>query len=129
MTYILPSLLSTSSLHDFIAAGEDYDDGVLSSPSVVFQSGSVGRMPRSINILDDLVFEPTKYFNLSLSTNSPDCIIPNPLVRVTILDDGEDELQQLLNITACVKVTASVTVECVIQLLSLLNGYSRHRIA
>jgi len=46
-------------------------------------------MPRSVNILDDLVLEPTESFNLSLSTSSPDCNIPNPLVPVTIMDDGE----------------------------------------
>ena len=32
----------------------------------------------------------TESFNLRLSTSSPDCNIPNPLIPVTILDDGED---------------------------------------
>ena len=90
MPYISHQLASLlSSLHAFTSAGEDYDTNVLSSPTVLFTFGNTGPMPRSVNILDDLVLEPTESFNLSLSTSSPDCSIPNPLVPVTIMDDGE----------------------------------------
>ena len=91
MPYISHQLASLlSSLHAFTSAGEDYDTNVLSSPTVLFTFGNTGPMPRSVNILEDLVFEPTKSFSLSLSTSSLDCDIPNPLVPVTILDDGEE---------------------------------------
>ena len=84
-----------------ISAAEDYDASVMPTQFATFSFGSTSPMDRSINIIEDLVFEPTESFNLSLSTSSPDCIIPNPLVPVTILDDGEDELQQLsLQITS-----------------------------
>ena len=79
-----------ASLHTFISAGEDYDANISPSPFVTFQFGITGPIPLSVNILEDLVFEPTESFSLSLSTSSPDCSIPNPLVPVTILDDGEE---------------------------------------
>jgi len=89
-----------ASLHTFISAGEDYDANVSPIPFVTFQFGGTGPMPRSVSVLEDLVFEPTESFSLSLSTSSPDCSIPNPLVPVTILDDGEEKFQllSLLNV-------------------------------
>ena len=45
----------------------------------------------SIDIVDDLVFEPTEHFNISLSTSSDGCNIPpgNAIVPVYVVDDGE----------------------------------------
>ena len=45
----------------------------------------------SINIVDDLVFEPTEHFNISLSTSSDGCDIPpgNAIVPVYVMDNGE----------------------------------------
>lgn len=45
----------------------------------------------SIDIVDDLVFEPTEHFNISLSTSSDGCVISpgNAIVPVYIMDDGE----------------------------------------
>ena len=45
----------------------------------------------SITIVDDLVFEPTEQFNISLSTNSDGCAISpgNEIVPVVVMDNGE----------------------------------------
>ena len=45
----------------------------------------------SIDIVDDLVFEPTEHFNISLSTSSDGCVIlpGNEIVQVYIVDDGK----------------------------------------
>ena len=45
----------------------------------------------SIDIVDDLVFEPTEHFNISLSTSSDGCAIApgNEIVQVYIVDDGK----------------------------------------
>ena len=45
----------------------------------------------SIDIVDDLVFEPTERFNISLSTSSDGCVISpgNEIVQVYIVDDGK----------------------------------------
>ena len=45
----------------------------------------------SIDIVDDLVFEPTEHFNISLSTTSDGCVISpgNEIVQVYIIDDGK----------------------------------------
>ena len=45
----------------------------------------------SIDIVDDLVFEPTEHFNISLSTSSEGCTIApgNEIVPVSVMDDGE----------------------------------------
>ena len=103
----------------YISAGEDYDANIMPIGFATFTSGSTTPMQRSIDILDDLVFEPSEYFNLSLSTSSPDCEIPNPLVPVTILDDGEEKFQ-LLSLSSSkisvLKVTSAVIIklQCVL---------------
>ena len=53
----------------------------------------------SIDIVDDLVFEPTEHFNISLSTSSDGCVISpgNEIVQVYIMDDGE-----ILHNTHCI---------------------------
>ena len=43
----------------------------------------------SVSIMEDLIFEPTEHFNLSISTTSDGCTIPDPTVDVYIMDDGE----------------------------------------
>jgi len=103
----------------FISAGEDYDANIMPVTIATFTFGTLTPMQRSIDILDDLVFEPSEYFNLSLSTSSPDCEIPNPLVPVTILDDGEENFQ-LLSLSSfkisVLKVTSAVNIklQCVL---------------
>ena len=53
----------------------------------------------SIDIVDDLVFESTEHFNISLSTSSDGCVISpgNEIVQVYIMDDGE-----ILHNTHCI---------------------------
>jgi len=54
----------------------------------VLNSGNPS-MQLSVSITEDLVFEPTEHFNLSISTTSDGCTIPDPIVDVYIMDDGE----------------------------------------
>ena len=77
---------ASPALTTFYSGGADYD---AVTTSATFTSGSANSMQQSINIIEDLDFEPTEEFSISLSTSSPDCTIPTPLIPVTILDDGE----------------------------------------
>ena len=54
-------------------------------------SATVTSLPVNIDIVDDLVFESTERFNISLSTTSDGCVISpgNEIIPVYILDDGE----------------------------------------
>ena len=52
---------------------------------------TVTSIAQSIGIVDDLLFEPTEQFSISLSTNSDGCAISpgNEIVPVFIMDNGE----------------------------------------
>ena len=52
---------------------------------------TITSIPVSIDIEDDLVFEPTEHFNISLSTSSDGCAISpgNEIIPVYIMDNGE----------------------------------------
>ena len=56
---------------------------------LVVLNSSNPSMQLSVNIVEDLIFEPTEHFNLSVSTSSDGCTIPDPIVDVYIMDDGE----------------------------------------
>ena len=94
---------ASPALTTFYSGGADYD---AVTTSATFTSGSANSMQQSINIIEDLDFEPTEEFSISLSTSSPDCTIPTPLIPVTILDDGEIRCS-LLVCRSCVCVTCA----------------------
>ena len=52
---------------------------------------TIATIPVSIDIEDDLVFEPTERFNISISTSSDGCAISpgNEIIPVYIIDNGE----------------------------------------
>ena len=52
---------------------------------------TITTLPVSIDVEDDLVFEPTERFNISLSTSSDGCAISlrNEIIPVYIMDNGE----------------------------------------
>jgi len=52
----------------------------------------------SVSITEDLIFEPTEHFNLSISTTSDGCTIADPIVDVYIMDDGERKHALVLEI-------------------------------
>ena len=56
---------------------------------LVVLNSSNPSMQLSVNIVEDLIFEPTEHFNLSVSTSSDGCTIPDPIIDVYIMDDGE----------------------------------------
>ena len=61
-------------------------------------TGSSPSMQLSVSITEDLIFEPTEHFNLSISTTSDGCTIPDPIVDVYIMDDGERKHALVLEI-------------------------------
>ena len=66
------------------------DDFTAINPAMILVfNNAVTSLPVSIDITDDLVFEPTEHFNISLSTTSDGCSIPDPIIPVYIKDDGE----------------------------------------
>ena len=52
---------------------------------------TITTLPVSIDVEDDLVFEPTERFNISLSISSDGCAISlgNEIIPVYIMDNGE----------------------------------------
>lgn len=77
------------------------DDYIELNPPVILQfSATVTSLPVTINIVDDLVFEPIERFNISLSTTSDGCVISpgNENIPVYILDDGETLCTHTLHI-------------------------------
>ena len=62
-------------------------------------TGGSPSMQLSVSITEDLIFEPTEHFNLSISTTSDGCTIPDPIVDVYIIDDGERKHALVLQIT------------------------------
>jgi len=52
----------------------------------------------SVSITEDLIFERTEHFNLSISTTSDGCTIPDPIIDVYIMDDGKRKHALVLQI-------------------------------
>ena len=77
-------------IHEFCFSCLAPDDYTALTTVLTF-SNTVTTQSLSINIVDDLVFEPTEHFNISLSTSSDGCVIPpgNAIVPVYVMDDGE----------------------------------------
>ena len=77
-------------IHEFCLSCLAPDDYTALTTVVTF-TDTVTTQSLSINIVDDLVFEPTEHFNISLSTSSDGCVIPpgNAIVPVYVMDDGE----------------------------------------
>ena len=69
------------------SAPEDY---IALTTTLTF-TDTVTTQSLSIDIVDDLVFEQTEHFNISLSTTSDGCVIApgNAIVPVYVMDDGE----------------------------------------
>ena len=78
------------SIHEFCLSCSAPDDYTALTTVVTF-TDTVTTQSLSINIVDDLVFEPTEHFNISLSTSSDGCVISpgNAIVPVYVMDDGE----------------------------------------
>ena len=77
-------------IHEFCLSCLASDDYTAFTTMVTF-TDTVTTQSLSIDIVDDLVFEPTEHFNISLSTSSDGCNIPpgNAIVPVYVMDDGE----------------------------------------
>ena len=77
-------------IHEFCLSYSAPDDYTAFTTEVTF-TDTVTTQTLSIDIVDDLVFEPTEHFNISLSTSSDGCNIPpgNAIVPVYVMDDGE----------------------------------------
>ena len=67
----------------------DYE--VLNSQSLTLAAGSTSNCV-TVGITDNSVAEeePQKFFNLELSSNDPDVIIPTPTALVAILNDDSE---------------------------------------
>ena len=77
-------------IHEFCLSCLAPDDYTALTTVITF-TDTVTTQSLSIDIVDDLVFEPTEHFNISLSTSSDGCNIPpgNAIVPVYVMDDGE----------------------------------------
>ena len=83
-------LVGVWNLDDVIVTHLDPEDYTKLTKALTF-TDTITTIPVSIDIEDDLVFEPTERFNISLSTSSDGCAISpgNEITPVYIMDNGE----------------------------------------
>ena len=88
--WISMSFFTMVGIHEFCFSCLAPDDYTALTTVVTF-TDTVTTQSLSIDIVDDLVFESTEHFNISLSTSSDGCNISpgNAIVPVYVMDDGE----------------------------------------